>query len=82
MFCYLIRHGKDDETVRGGWSKAGLTDEGKLQVKNLVEYIIENNADLTIEKLYSSDLPRAIETVMPIASALMAWTNQEKCQQP
>jgi len=70
MICYLVRHGKDDETVRGGWSLSGLVDEGKRQVKHLVDYILENKSALQIEKLYSSDLPRAVETVIPIASAL------------
>ena len=70
MFCYLIRHGKDDETARGGWSKSGLTDEGKSQVKNLVDYIIDNNNELKIEKIYSSDLPRAAETAMLISTML------------
>jgi len=70
MLCYFIRHGKDDDTVRGGWSKLSLTDEGKLQVKNLVDYIIENNNELRIKNLYSSDLPRAAETAMPISTAL------------
>lgn len=27
MNIYLVRHGKDDETVRGGWSKASLTNK-------------------------------------------------------
>jgi len=70
MICYLIRHGKDDETVRGGWSKSGLVAEGKLQAKNLADYVSENKDKLKIEKLFSSDLPRAIETAMPISSAL------------
>ena len=47
-----------------------MTDEGKVQVKNLVDYISESNNDLRIEKIYSSDLPRAIETALPIASEL------------
>lgn len=28
MICYLVRHGKDDDSVRGGWSKSPLSDEG------------------------------------------------------
>jgi probable phosphoglycerate mutase len=68
--CYLVRHGQDDETVRGGWCNSGLNDEGKIQVKNLVDCIIKNNDKLKIEKLFSSDLQRAIETVMPISAAL------------
>ena len=25
MICYLVRHGKDDDSVRGGWSDYSLT---------------------------------------------------------
>ena len=70
MVCYLIRHGKDDATVRGGWSMSGLTDEGKAQVDDLVAHIRENKEALRIEKVYASDLPRAAETAVPIATAL------------
>jgi len=70
MKCYLIRHGMDDETVRGGWSKSGLVAEGKLQAKNLADYISENKEKLKIERLFSSDLPRAVETAMPISEVL------------
>ena len=31
MICCLVRHGKDDDTVRGGWSQQPLTDEGEVQ---------------------------------------------------
>jgi probable phosphoglycerate mutase len=70
MICYLIRHGKDDDSVRGGWSNSGLTAEGKSQVKNLVDFINENKNKLKIEKLFSSDLLRAVETIMPISTIL------------
>lgn len=70
MTCYLIRHGQDDPTVRGGWSQSGLTDEGKTQAKNLADHILQNNHHLQIEKIYSSDLPRAAETATPMATTL------------
>ena len=70
MFCYLIRHGKDDETLRGGWSLSGLTEEGISQVKNLTGYINENKNELKIARLFSSDLPRAIQTAQPISALL------------
>ena len=73
MICYLIRHGKDDETIRGGWSKASLSDEGRLQAINLAKIIRES--ELMIDKLFSSDLPRAIETAKPIAKILNLETN-------
>ena len=42
MYIYLIRHGKDDETVRGGWSNSPLTEEGILQVHRLADEIEKN----------------------------------------
>ncbi|MCL2547002.1 MAG: histidine phosphatase family protein [Oscillospiraceae bacterium] len=70
MTCYLVRHGQDDETVRGDWSDAGLTGEGKRQAKGLADYIVENKYELRIERLFSSDLPRAVETARFISIAL------------
>ena len=29
MILYLIRHGKDDDNIRGGWSHHSLTEKGK-----------------------------------------------------
>ena len=70
MICYLIRHGKDDDSVRGGWSNSGLTAEGKMQVRNLADYIGKNKNELNIDRLFSSDLPRAAETALPISEVL------------
>lgn len=58
MTCYIIRHGKDDETVRGGWSDQPLTEEGIRQIEELTEKI----ANLSVKHIYSSDLRRAMET--------------------
>ena len=58
MVCYLVRHGKDDETVRGGWCDAQLCAEGVGQVKALSKDI-EN---LKIGRIYSSDLVRTRQT--------------------
>lgn len=60
MTVYLVRHGKDDETVRGGWSNHGLTPDGALQVNNLAEEIAA--ANINIEQIYSGDLQRTKET--------------------
>lgn len=62
MVCYLIRHGKDDETVRGGWSDHRLTAEGVEQVALLGEEILEKKLD--IGHIYSSDIRRAKETAL------------------
>lgn len=28
MIIYLVRHGKDDDNYRSGWSNLGLVEEG------------------------------------------------------
>lgn len=60
MTIYLVRHGKDDETVRGGWSKHGLMPAGIEQVQELAEEMVA--ANMHIDHIYSSDLQRAKET--------------------
>ena len=42
MICCLVRHGKDDDTVRGGWSQQPLTDEGKVQAAELIALKYQN----------------------------------------
>ena len=69
MICYLIRHGKDDNSVRGGWSDSPLTDEGILQVKRLSEKILSDD-QINIGKIYTSDLPRARQTAEILSEAL------------
>lgn len=64
---YLVRHGADDETIRGGWSEHSLTPEGKGQAEALAEQVFWN---LPIGRIYSSDLPRAMETAEPTAKRL------------
>lgn len=68
MKCYLVRHGQDDDSVRGGWSNHGLTSIGVEQVKNLAKEISEKG--LSIGKIYSSDLERAKESALIISNSL------------
>ena len=68
MICYLLRHGKDDDTVRGGWSQSPLSAEGKAQAVELAGFIQSRSLD--IRHIYSSDLPRAMETAQPVAEKL------------
>lgn len=56
---YLLRHGKDDEDYVGGYSDISLTEEGKRQIEVSAIFIKEN---LNINKIYTSDIKRAIET--------------------
>ena len=66
MICYLVRHGQDDETVRGGWSAGSLTEKGIRQAESLAR----NMESLGIAHIYSSDLPRAMETGRILAKGL------------
>lgn len=60
MTVYLVRHGKDDDTVRGGWSDHGLSPMGVKQVRALAEEIAA--ANMNVDCIYSSDIQRAAET--------------------
>lgn len=68
MICYLVRHGKDDDSVRGGWSNSHLTAEGVKQVEKLSAEILSANMDVGI--IYTSDLLRAKQTAEILSSAL------------
>lgn len=70
MVCYLVRHGKDDDSARGGWSPHPLTAEGVAQVKMLADYIFEHNDSLGIKHIYTSDLARAKQTARIIGSKI------------
>lgn len=60
MTIYLVRHGKDDETIRGGWSNHGLMPVGVEQVNELAKTMVA--ANINIDYIHSSDLQRAKET--------------------
>lgn len=68
MICCLVRHGKDDDTVRGGWSQQPLTDEGEVQAAELAVFV--QKSGLGIQQVYSSDLLRAMQTAQIIADSL------------
>lgn len=62
MKIYIIRHGQDDDTVRGGWSDAELTEMGICQANALADELYKNSFLYGIKKIYSSDLKRAAQT--------------------
>ena len=68
MTCYIVRHGKDDETVRGGWSNHSLVPEGITQAHALGNKMRERGME--ISKIYSSDIQRAKETALILQSYL------------
>lgn len=65
---YLIRHGMDDESYIGGYSSVNLTEFGKMQVNELGNWLQLQN--LNVDKIYTSDIKRAISTTNIINSYL------------
>lgn len=72
MTIYLVRHGQDDESVRGGWSQQGLIEEGIQQIHALGQQLSQH----TFEKIIVSDLPRTKQTADILTSYL---TNSPVC---
>ena len=70
MKVYFVRHGKDDENYRGGWSNLGLIPEGVEQAKKLAGDFSVNRVEYDITKIVSSDLQRAKETADILAKEL------------
>lgn len=69
MTCYLIRHGKDDDAVRGGWSAAPLTEQGTAQVQELADRLA-SDPNMNIARIFSSDLLRARQTAEMISKKI------------
>lgn len=68
MTIYLVRHGADDNSKRGGWSNHPLTDEGLKQSEELARKLKDCNC--CAEIIYSSDLLRAKQTAEILAKHL------------
>ena len=61
MKLYLIRHGESEanaKRVHAGWHTVHLTERGIKQAKKIGEYL----NGISFDKIYSSDLVRAMET--------------------
>ena len=69
MKILFVRHGKDDDRYRGGWSNLDLIPEGIVQAKKLAKHLKENRT-YSITKIISSDLTRAATTAKYISEAL------------
>ena len=70
MQIYFIRHGKDDDRYRGGWSSLGLIDEGKKQASQLACFLKAHQQEYPISKIISSDLTRTVQTAKAIQKQL------------
>lgn len=61
MKLYLIRHGESENNSSGcytGWADVALTEKGYEDARRVRKYI----SDIEFDKVYSSDLIRAIKT--------------------
>ena len=70
MKIVFVRHGKDDDRYRGGWSHIDLTPEGEVQAKLLAKHLKENASVYNIAQIISSDLPRTMTTAASISAEL------------
>lgn len=70
MKIIFVRHGKDDDRYRGGWSNIELTSEGVVQVKKLAKHLNKYKSDYNISYIVSSDLPRTMTTANIISAEL------------
>ena len=68
MLIYLVRHGADDDSIRGGWSNHPLSDEGLKQSEELAKKLKQDCCNAEI--IYSSDLLRAKQTAEILAQHL------------
>lgn len=70
MKVIFVRHGKDDDRYRGGWSNLDLTPEGVVQSKLLAKHLKENESNYNISLIIASDLPRTMTTASFLSSKL------------
>ena len=70
MKFFILRHAEDSTKIIGGNSKIVLTPKGKDQALELSHFILSHKQEFNIEKIVSSDLLRAVQTVAPLAKAL------------
>ena len=77
MKIIFVRHGKDDNRYRGGWSDHDLTQEGRMQAAQLAKHLRKHKEDYNITKIISSDLKRALTTAEYISEELGIPVQQE-----
>ena len=70
MKLIFVRHGKDDDRYRGGWSSLDLIPEEVEQAEQLAKHLKDNNQAYQIAHIVSSDLPRTLTTANIISCEL------------
>ncbi|WP_195497382.1 histidine phosphatase family protein [Streptococcus constellatus] len=77
MNILFVRHGKDSDQHRGGWSQLDLLPEGKREAKMLADYLVQHKEDYHFTKMITSDLKRAETTAEILARKLQLPVEKE-----
>ena len=77
MNLLFVRHGKDSDQHRGGWSQLDLLPEGKREAKMLADYLERHKENYHFKKIITSDLKRAETTAIILAKALQLPLEKE-----
>ena len=77
MNILFVRHGKDSDQHRGGWSQLDLLPEGKREAKTLADYLVQHKEDDHFTKMITSDLKRAETTATILAETLQLSLEKE-----
>ena len=77
MNILFVRHGKDSDQHRGGWSQLDLLPEGKREAGALADYLAQHKEDYHFTKMITSDLKRAETTATILAEVLQLPLEKE-----
>ena len=77
MNLLFVRHGKDSDQHRGGWSQLDLLPEGKREAKMLADYLVQHKEDYHFTKMITSDLKGAETTATILAEVLQLPLEKE-----
>lgn len=78
MNILFVRHGKDSDQHRGGWSQLDLLPEGKREAEALADYLAQHKEDYHFMKIITSDLKRAETTATILAETLQLPLEKER----
>ena len=78
MNILFVRHGKDSDQHRGGWSQLDLLPEGKREDEALADYLAQHKEDYHFTKIITSDLKRAETTATILAETLQLPLEKER----
>lgn len=77
MNILFVRHGKDSDQHRGGWSQLDLLPEGKREAEALADHLVRHKEDYHFTKMITSDLKRAETTATILAETLQLPLEKE-----